>query len=109
MCADGVCMFDGRSEMMNVKSEFMSDWCCPSLNDYDGALIVVRAWQTGGRVLREESIYAGQDFEAQKRVDGQLCAYPREARREGKSFGCKCANSVSLHDDGRECRQRAWS
>lgn len=66
MCVDGKRVFGGRARIVLVKSEFKTGGFFPSPDDWNKALNVLRAWRTEERRLREQSISAGQEFEAQK-------------------------------------------
>lgn len=49
-----------------MKPRFISEEHCLSLNKYDRALNVLRAWPTEACALCEQRVYADQDFRAQK-------------------------------------------
>lgn len=46
ICVERVHVLDGGVQMVLVKSGFFSGVFCSSLNDYNGASIVLKAWCT---------------------------------------------------------------
>lgn len=58
MFLGGVHVFDGAERTMFAKSGFRSEGCCPSLDDYDEALNVLRARWTEECVVQEQGACA---------------------------------------------------
>lgn len=67
MLVDPVRPFDGDVQMVSGKSRFKSIGFCFGVDDSGWALNVLRVWRTEECVLCEQRIYAGQEFEAQKK------------------------------------------
>lgn len=68
MCVDGVLVFSGDERMVLVKSRFINEKLRYSIDDYGGALNVLRAWRTEGCALCEQKAYADQKSGAQKKL-----------------------------------------
>lgn len=68
MCVNMVRVFDGNVPMVFVKLELRSRGIFPSLDDYDGASTVLRAWRLKRCVLQKQRVYAVRGFEAQKKL-----------------------------------------
>lgn len=66
ICVDGVPGLDRDVRMVVANLAFMGGGFYSSLDEYDGALDVLRAWRTERCVLHEQRVYADQNFGAQK-------------------------------------------
>lgn len=59
-------VFDGNSQMAIVTSGFITGRFCRNSGDDYGAFSICKVWRTERCALREQWVYAGEEFEAQK-------------------------------------------
>lgn len=68
MCVDWVREFKGSRLNGILKSRLISGEFCSSLENYDGVLNLLTAWPTESCVMREQKVFVGQEFGAQKKL-----------------------------------------
>lgn len=79
MCVDAEHVSDGDVWMVFFKSVLIRGGFFSILDDYDVVLDMLRAWWIERCVLRKPSIYAGQEFGAQKKLLSSLMLTRRES------------------------------
>lgn len=65
---NGTRVFEVDVQIVAVRPGFVKERFRPSLNDYIGALYVLRAWRTEKSVSGEQSVFDGPKFGAQKEL-----------------------------------------
>lgn len=68
ICVGDAHVCDGDIGMVFVKSGFIKGGFCPSLNDYDRDLNMIKIPESRGCVLHEQRVYANHEFGAQKKL-----------------------------------------
>lgn len=81
---DGVGVFDGEVRMVFVKSGCIRGDFCPSLDSFDGALIVTIASRVEGFVEHEQRAYENPAFEAQRKMWNSLMVTRGERNKREK-------------------------